>query len=59
MSNWTPPSQQQDPRPFKVYRRSVVGRTLYDTQPTMEAAESSMRTGRIEYPDQQFEIEAS
>lgn len=56
MSNWTPPSAQQDPRPYKVYRGSVVGRTLYDTQPTREAAESSIRTGKIDYPNDAFYI---
>ena len=44
-------------RPYRVYRSSVVGKSLYDTQPTIEAAESSLRTGRVEYPTAQFWIE--
>ena len=46
-----------NPRPYRIYRTSVVGLSLYDTQPTQEAAESSVRTGQVEYPEETFSIQ--
>jgi hypothetical protein len=43
-------------RPYRIYRTSVVGHTLYDTQETREAAEASVRTGKVEYPNDGFYI---
>jgi hypothetical protein len=44
-------------RPFRIYRTSVVGLSLYDTQVTREGAESSVRTGQVEYPEAMFTIQ--
>jgi hypothetical protein len=44
-------------RPFRIYRSGIVGLTLYDTQPTREAAESSLRTGQVEHPGVAFSIQ--
>ncbi len=46
-------------RPYRIYRTSVVGLSLYDTQPTRQGAEASVRTGRVEYPDATFTIKYS
>ncbi len=46
-------------RPFRIYRTSVVGLGLYDTQTTIEGAEASVRTGKVEYPDAVFTIKGS
>jgi hypothetical protein len=43
-------------RPFKIYRYGDVGRTLYDTQCTKEAAKASAVTARREYRDQKIEV---
>lgn len=43
-------------RPYRIYRHSLVGRILYDTQCTQEGAEGSVRTGQIEHPSERFEI---
>lgn len=48
---------QENDRPFRIYRTSVVGLSLYDTHPTRESAESSMRTGQVEYPAAAFSIQ--
>jgi hypothetical protein len=43
-------------RPYRIYRTTVFGLTLYDTQPTLIAAEASARTGQVEYPQATFSI---
>lgn len=43
-------------RPFRIYRTGIVGPSLYDTQPTIEGAQASVRTGKVEYPDAEFTI---
>ena len=45
-------------RNYRIFRTSIVGRSLYDTQTTMEGAEGSVRTGQVEYPDATFTIQA-
>ena len=44
-------------RPFRIYRTSVVGLSLYDTQITREGAEASVLTGKVEYPKAIFSIQ--
>lgn len=46
-----------DYRPYRVYRTSIVGLVLYDTQQTREGAESSICTGQVEHPNATFSIE--
>jgi hypothetical protein len=43
-------------RPYLIYRTNASGRFLYDTQETREAAEASLRTGEVEYPNTDFHI---
>lgn len=43
-------------RPYRIYKTNASGRVLYDTQETREAAESSLRTGEVEYPNTDFHI---
>jgi hypothetical protein len=43
-------------RPYQIYRHSAVGRVLYDTQCTQEAADASVLTGTGAHPGQRFEI---
>jgi len=45
-------------RPYRIYRLSLVGRVLYDTQCTCEAAQASVRTGQIEHPSERFSIQS-